>query len=202
MKPNTTNKPNQPKIPNIMNQIIIAVFIFISITLIYTLVAKKPEDVRKMAISDVAKSVQDGTVEKIVVSGGDVNIAFKDKTNGVAKKELESSLSTTLYNYGVTPAQLSGTPIEIKTESGFWYTILNLLPFLLPVFLIVFFIWMLTRQVKGQGMQAFTFGQSKARITDPDDKNNKVTFKDVAGAKEAKEELKEIVDFLKNPKKF
>ena len=51
-------------------------------------------------------------------------------------------------------------------------------------------------------MQAFSFGQSKARITDPNDKNNKVTFKDVAGVKEAKEELKEIVDFLKNPKKF
>ena len=51
-------------------------------------------------------------------------------------------------------------------------------------------------------MQAFTFGQSKARITDPNDKNNRVTFKDVAGCKEAKEELKEIVDFLKSPKKF
>ncbi|MCX6753529.1 MAG: ATP-dependent zinc metalloprotease FtsH [Candidatus Nomurabacteria bacterium] len=195
-------KPNQPKIPNIANQIIIAVFIFISITLIYTLIAKKPEDIKQMTISDVAKSVISGTVEKIVVSGGDVNITFKDQSKGTAKKELESSLSQTFYNYGVTPAQLDATPIEIKTESGFWYTVLNLLPFLLPVFIIIFFIWMLTRQVKGQGMQAFTFGQSKARITDPNDKNNKVTFKDVAGAKEAKEELKEIVDFLKNPKKF
>jgi cell division protease FtsH len=61
---------------------------------------------------------------------------------------------------------------------------------------------MLTRQAKSGGMQAFSFGQSKARITDPNDKNNRVTFKDVAGAREAKEELKEIVDFLKNPKKF
>ena len=51
-------------------------------------------------------------------------------------------------------------------------------------------------------MQAFTFGQSKARIIFPDDKKQKVTFKDVAGAKEAKEELTEIVDFLKNPRKF
>jgi cell division protease FtsH len=51
-------------------------------------------------------------------------------------------------------------------------------------------------------MQAFTFGQSKARIISPDDKKQRVTFKDVAGAKEAKEELAEIVDFLKNPKKF
>ena len=51
-------------------------------------------------------------------------------------------------------------------------------------------------------MQAFTFGQSKARMIDPSDVNQKVTFKDIAGVKEAKEELKEIVDFLKNPKKF
>jgi cell division protease FtsH len=195
-------KPIQPKIPSLLNQIIIAVFIFISITLIYTLVSNKTDDVKKMAISDVAKDVTSGSIDKIVVSGSDVNVTFKDKTKGLAKKEVESSLSSTLYNYGVTPEQLSNTPIEIKTESGFWYTVLNILPFLLPVILIIFFIWMLTRQVKGQGMQAFTFGQSKARITDPDDKNNKVTFKDVAGAKEAKEELKEIVDFLKNPKKF
>jgi cell division protease FtsH len=60
----------------------------------------------------------------------------------------------------------------------------------------------MTRQVKGAGVQAFTFGQSKARITDPDDSNQRVLFKDVAGAKEAKEELVEVVDFLKNPKKF
>ena len=202
MNPNKKNKTKPPKTPNITNQIIIAIFIFVSITMVYTLVAKKPDETKKMTISDVAKSVIDGSVKKIVVSGGDINITFKDETIGVAKKELESSLSETLYNYGVTPIQLSSTPIEIKTESGFGYWILNILPFLLPVFVIIFFIWMLTRQVKGQGMQAFTFGQSKARITDPDDKNNKVTFKDVAGAKEAKEELKEIVDFLKNPKKF
>jgi cell division protease FtsH len=73
---------------------------------------------------------------------------------------------------------------------------------LLPILFIVFFFWYLSRQVKGAGMQAFTFGQSKARITDPNDKNNRVTFKDVAGCKEAKDELKEIVDFLKSPKKF
>ena len=201
-KPNQLNKSNQPKIPSIMNQIVIAIFIFMAITVAYTFFNKKTDEVKPMTISEVAKSVVDGTVEKIVVSGGNINIDFKDKTKGVAKKELESSLSETLYNYGVTPAQLSATPIEIKTESGFWYWILSMLPFLLPVFLIIFLFWMLTRSAKGQGMQAFTFGQSKARITDPDDKNNKVTFKDVAGAKEAKEELKEIVDFLKNPKKF
>ena len=202
MKPETNIKPKQPKIPNIANQIIIAVFIFISITIAYTIFYKNPTEIKKMTISDVAKSVTDGTIEKIIVSGGDVNVTFKDKTKGEAKKELESSLSETLYNYGVTPAELAATPIEIKTESGFSYWLIAILPFLIPVLLVVFLFWMLTRQAKGQGMQAFTFGQSKARITNPDDIKNKVTFKDVAGAKEAKEELKEIVDFLKNPKKF
>ncbi|MBT3283053.1 ATP-dependent zinc metalloprotease FtsH, partial [bacterium] len=72
----------------------------------------------------------------------------------------------------------------------------------MPLIFIIFFIWFLSRQVKGAGMQAFSFGQSKARMIDPKDKAQRVTFKDVAGAKEAKQELSEIVDFLKNPKKF
>ena len=206
LKPNQNNKPNQQggpkKVPNLVNQITIAIFIFMGIAIMYSFLSKGPTDIKQLTISDVAKSVTDGTIEKIEVDGSDVNVSFKDGTKGKAQKETESALSETLYNYGVTPAELTGTPIEIKNDTGFSYWILNILPFLLPVVLIIFFIWMLTRQVKGQGMQAFTFGQSKARITDPNDKNSKVTFKDVAGAKEAKEELKEIVDFLKNPKKF
>jgi len=203
MDKNIKNKKEQPpKVPNIANQIIIALFIFISITLVYSFVSKPEADIKSLTISEVAKAVTDKTIEKIEVSGGNVNVSFKDGTKGKAKKEVESSLSETLFNYGVTKEDLSLAPIEIKNETGFGYWLLNILPFLLPVVIVIFFIWMLTRQVKGAGMQAFTFGQSKARITDPNDKNNKVTFKDVAGAKEAKEELKEIVDFLRNPKKF
>lgn len=204
MNPNLKNgnKMTPPKAPNLINQIIIALFIFISISIIYTLVVKSPEDIKSLTISDVAQGVNQGSIEKIEVSGSDINVSFKDGTKGEAKKEVESSLSETLFNYGVTSDQISKTPIEIKTESGFSYWMINLLPFILPVLIVAFFVWMLTRQVKGQGMQAFTFGQSKARITDPNDKNNRVTFKDVAGSREAKEELKEIVDFLRNPKKF
>jgi len=203
INPNIKNKPQLPqKTPNIFNQIIIAIFIFISITMIYTFVSKKTVEIKSLTISDVAKSVTSGSIEKIEVEGEDINVSFKDGTKGKAKKEIESSFSETLSNYGVTSEQILSTPIEIKKESGFGYWILSVLPFLLPFVIVIFFIWMLTRQAKGQGMQAFTFGQSKARITDPNDKNSKVTFKDVAGAKEAKEELKEIVDFLKNPKKF
>ncbi len=197
---NTNN--NKDKKPNIVNQLFMGLMIFMAISLGYSLISKKPTDIKQLTISDVARSTIDGTVEKIQVEGGMVNVYFKDKTVGKAKKEVESSLSETLALYGVTSVQLAGTPIEVKNESGFMYWLLNILPFLLPVILIVFFIWMLTRQVKGSGMQAFTFGQSKARVTDPNDKNARVTFKDVAGAKEAKQELEEIVDFLRNPKKF
>ncbi len=197
-----TKKTKKPKIPTIGNQIIIVILIFISVSLLYSFISVPADTTKKLSISDVSAGVTAGTVEKIEVAGEMVTVYFKDKTMGIAKKETESSLSDTLAHYGVTPAQLAGTPITIKDESGFSYWLLNILPFLLPVVLVVFFIWMLSRQVKGAGMQAFTFGQSKARITDPNDKNSRVTFKDVAGAKEAKEELKEIVDFLRNPKKF
>ncbi|OYV83153.1 MAG: hypothetical protein B7W96_00560, partial [Parcubacteria group bacterium 37-58-5] len=73
---------------------------------------------------------------------------------------------------------------------------------MLTLLFLGFLFWFLTRQVKGAGMQAFTFGQSKARVTDPADVSQRVTFADIAGAREAKEELLEIVDFLKSPKKF
>ncbi len=195
-------KQLKPKVPDLMNQITFAILIFFSITLVYTLISGKNEEIKKLTISDVAKSISEGTIEKLEVSGENINVSFKDGSKGEAKKEVESSLSVTLSNYGLSGEQISATPIEVKNQSNFGYILLNILPFALPVLLIGFFIWTLTRQAKGQGMQAFTFGQSKARITDPNDKNNKVTFKDVAGVKEAKEELKEIVDFLRNPKKF
>jgi len=188
--------------PKFLGNIAGALLIFMVITALYLLVSGPKKDTPEIPISDLAKSVSAGEVKKIEVSGGDLKITYKNDEVKKAKKEIESSLSTTLYNYGVKPEALANTTIEVKNESGFGYWALNILPFLLPILFIVFFFWYISRQVKGAGMQAFTFGQSKARITDPNDKNNKVTFKDVAGCKEAKEELKEIVDFLKSPKKF
>lgn len=192
-----TKKPSRPGA-----QIMSAVLIFMVIVALYSAISSPNEKVAQFTLSDVAKNITENKIEKITVEGEKVLIELKDKTKAEAKKEPESALSDTLVRYGVTPAQLNTTPIEIKNESGLGYWLANILPFALPLMIIIFFIWMLTRQVKGAGMQAFNFGQSKARITDPNDKNNRVTFKDVAGAKEAKIELEEIVDFLKNPKKF
>ena len=190
------------EIPKFSGNMLGAVLIFITITAFYLMLSGTSKNVSEIPVSDLAKSVSAGEVKNILVEGEKLTITYKNDEIKISKKETESSLSQTLFNYGVKPEALNATNIEVKNESGFKYWLMNLLPFLLPIIFILFFFWYLSRQVKGAGMQAFTFGQSKARITDPNDKNNKVTFKDVAGCKEAKEELKEIVDFLKNPKKF
>ena len=191
-----------PKGPGFGGSIAWAIIIFMLITAIYLVVSDTSKVIPEVAISDLAKSVAVGDVKTILVEGDKLTITYQNDEVKTAKKEVGSALSQTLFNYGVTPAALEKTAIQIKDESGFMYLLINLLPFLIPVVFILFFFWYLSRQVKGAGMQAMSFGQSKARITDPNDKNNRVTFKDVAGCKEAKEELKEIVDFLKSPKKF
>jgi cell division protease FtsH len=179
-----------------------AVFIFMLITAAYLAVSGDTKIAQEIPISELAKGVSEGQVKSILVEGDKLSVTYNNDEVKKSKKEVGSSLSQTLFNYGVTSEMLQKTAIEIKNESGFLFLLLNILPFALPVVFILFFFWYLSRQVRGAGIQAMTFGQSKARITDPNDKNNRVTFKDVAGCKEAKEELKEIVDFLKSPKKF
>ncbi|MFA6177274.1 MAG: ATP-dependent zinc metalloprotease FtsH [Candidatus Paceibacterota bacterium] len=191
-----------PKKSNFGGNIAGAIVFFMLITALYLVVSGDTQNIPQVAISDLAKSVQAGDVKNILVEGDKLTITYKNDEIKTTKKEVGSALSQTLFNYGVTSDALANTKIEIKNESGFMFWLMNLLPFLLPIVFILIFFWYLSRQVKGAGMQAFTFGQSKARLTNPDDKNNRVTFKDVAGCKEAKEELKEIVDFLKSPKKF
>jgi len=179
-----------------------AVFIFMLISALYLVLSGTPKETVNISISELASNVSLGEVQKIEISGENLNITYNNGDVKQSKKETDSSLTQTLSNYGVSKEALATTEIEVKKEGGFGFWFLNLLPFLLPIIFILFFFWYLSRQVKGAGMQALSFGQSKARITDPNDKNNRVTFKDVAGCKEAKEELKEIVDFLKSPKKF
>ncbi len=179
-----------------------AILIFMLITAMYLVVSDTSKAIPEVPISDLAKSVSVGEVKQIMVEGDMLMVTYKNDEVKQSKKETGSPLSQTLFNYGVKPEALSATEIQVKNESGFGFWLINILPFLLPIIFIVIFFWYLSRQVRGAGVQALSFGQSKARITDPNDKSNRVTFKDVAGCKEAKEELKEIVDFLKSPKKF
>jgi cell division protease FtsH len=185
-----------------LNNIVSTVLIFAVLLTLYSFVVGNFEEPEEMTLSELAQGITSGEVVAIAVEGEDLKITLDDESERISKKEVESSLSETLGNYGVLPEALSNVAIEIKNPSGFGYWTLNLLPFLLPLLFLGFIIWFMTKQAKGAGMQALSFGQSNARVIDPNDKSQKVRFSDVAGVKEAKEELTEIVDFLKNPKKF
>ncbi len=201
---NKGKKPGRQMTPGrqFLNNIIGAILIFIAIVALYSMISGGKKEISEISLSELARNISSGEISKITVEGDKLTAEFKDKSVKESKKEKESSLSETLANYGVPPEKLSAVAVEIKNESGLGFWLLNVLPFALPIIFFVIIFWLISRQVRGAGMQAFSFGQSKARVIEPGDKNQRVTFKNVAGVKEAKEELKEIVDFLKNPKKF
>jgi len=194
------NKKKGPK--SFWNNLFSTILIILTITLLYSYVIEGQKEEEEIAISKLAQDVKTEQVETITVRGEEIEAKYKEnETLFVSKKEAASSISETLTNYGVTPEQLAGVTIDIKNQTGLGYWLLVVGPFLIPLFFIIFLIWYLTKQVKGSGMQAFTFGQSNAKMLNPKDKS-RVTFKDVAGSEEAKQELSEIVEFLKSPKKF
>lgn len=176
--------------------------IFVLLIVVYVLISTTSKAPETISLSQIASDITTSKVKEIKVEGNLLSITYADGVKKTAKKEFESSLSESLKNYGVKDESLGKVNITVGEEGGALYWLYNLAPFILPLIMIIFFIWYLSRQVKGAGMQALSFGQSKARMTSPDDGKQRITFADVAGAKEAKQELAEVVDFLKNPKKF
>lgn len=193
--------PKKPEQNDFLKNIIMVSIILVIFSFTWSIFSNETEP-EQIAISELALDIQAGEVREITVEGVNVTVLYANDETKQTRKEDGAALSDTLVNYGVDLSAENAPNITIKTPSGFFVVLANLAPFLIPLLFIGVFFWYISRQVKGSGMQAFNFGQSKARITEPDDKNNRVTFRDVAGNKEAKEELVEIVDFLRNPKKF
>ncbi|MBI4135559.1 ATP-dependent zinc metalloprotease FtsH [Candidatus Uhrbacteria bacterium] len=152
-------------------------------------------------ISALVAHINDQKVTRIEVRGDDVHAELTDGEKVITRKEPGESFSALLKNYDVEAAALQGIPIAVKRESGLGYWVSVFLPFLIPFFLIGLIIFFMMRQVQGVNSRAMSFGQAGARQASPDNKD-KVLFKDVAGLQESKEELKEVVEFLRSPKKF
>jgi len=196
-------KPKQVG-PSMWVQLAAAFGVFLMLSLGYSFVRQyiSAQD-EVVPLSQIAQDITAGTIISLDVAGDKITATYADKTTKTSRKETESSLTQTLSDYGIAPERLASVKIEIKDEGGLRFWALTLLPILVPVVFLFGVIWYLSRQLRGGGgMQAFSFGKSMARLVNPEDEVQKVTFKDVAGAKEAKSELLEIVDFLKNPKKF
>ncbi len=179
--------------------LLILFFVISGILILIETPQNKPANV---SLSELVEQINQGKVKTVAIKGNELSITLKDEKKEKASKESESSLTETLANYGVDKDRLKEVSLAVEEPSGASYWATLLLPFLLPFLLIAGFIWFMMRQAQRGNSQALSFGMSKARILDPADKRKRITFKDIAGAIEAKQELEEIVEFLKHPKKF
>ena len=185
---------------NFYKHLFFAITTLIVISMVFSLFMVPAKEPERLTLSQLAEKINAGSVAEIIVVADDLEIKLTDGTKAVSQKEAEAGLSETLNNFGVTREALQKVTISVQAEEGwkFWAGIL--IPTLLPIIIIGVIFWVMFRQARGGMNQAFTFGRSNIRLAVGG--KQKTTFKDVAGLKEAKEELVEIVDFLKNPKKF
>jgi len=176
------------------------ILMLLTTALVFSLILEPQQKPEELTINQVAEKIIAGEITKITVSGNKLDIELVDGKKAVSQKESEAGLSETLKNYGVASENMSSVALEIKDESGLAYWFKILLPVLLPLIIIGIFIWMIFRQARTGVNQAFTFGKSNIKLSTSF--KNRIAFKDVAGLNEAKQELIEVVDFLKNPKKY
>lgn len=178
---------------NTRNIIILAIVLLLAAVFMVN-GTKKPKT-ENVSISKVSEEVAAGNVEKIQVEGDKVTVTLKDDKapQQIAYKETSANLK----DYGIDSAKVTIEPKPIDDSSSQWINIgLTVIP-LLAIFALFFF---MTRQAQGGNNQAMSFGKSRARLFGADKKS--VLFKDIAGSEEAKQELTEVVEFLKFPKKF
>ncbi len=159
--------------------------------------------IKQVPVSDIVNAVNQGKVDALTIADSN-NVVTAKLKNGEApvQAQLGSSdnIQTLLKDSGVPSDKILAISIEHKSAS-FWSSLAGpVVSILLPFLLISLFIYFLMRQVQGSNNRAMSFGQSSVRLND--ERKNRVKFTDVAGAKEAKEELKEIVEFLRFPQKF
>lgn len=182
-----------------ITMVLVSFLLIAGLFILYSAPKQKPTDI---SLSELVNQINENDVKEIVIEGNKMTIELNDGKKEKASKEEESSLTESLSNYGVDKDKLKAIKVTIKEPSSSAIWAGAILPFLLPFILIGMFIWFMMRQAQRGNNQALSFGMSRARMLDPKNKKKRITFKDVAGAKEAKEELSEVVEFLKHPRKF
>ncbi|MCL4353000.1 AAA family ATPase [Patescibacteria group bacterium] len=179
----------------------ILLYSFLGFFLLFILIGMNQpfQEIKTVPISTVVKDVQNGQVKEISVSDTKLTVTLKTGAKVQSFKEAGSNIYQILKDAGISKQNLNKTSILIKDNSGLnnW---INILSSILPVILMVAFFYFLFRQARGAQESIFSFGQSKAKLFGKD--MPRVTFADVAGVDEAKQELTEIVDFLKHPQKY
>jgi len=181
--------------------VLLYVFIVgLGLTIILLFFNNSNQQAGKIPFTELVQRVKNGEVASIQVVGNQLTITFTDRTLAATSKAEESTAQEQILQFGATSDQIDRINWVFEEPSN-WPTIgLGLLTTLLPFLLIGGLIFFMLRQAQGSNNQAMSFGKSRARMFSSDQPN--ITFEDVAGAEEAKEELAEVVEFLKEPEKF
>lgn len=169
--------------------------IIIFVALIFYAVLFPAANLKEAALSDVVRRANEGKIAKLEIQGNDIKVTGKDQNKPTERSVKESG---SIYEQGLN----KNAKVEVKVipPSTTGETMWNLAVLILPVLVIVVFFMFMMRQAQGQNNQAMGFGKSKARLYGED--KEKIVFEDIAGNDNAKQDLQEVVDFLKHPKKY
>ena len=154
----------------------------------------------KVDLTTALDKIKSQEAEKVVVKPSQIEVILVDGSILIANKETNVSFPEILKDFEIPLEATQNLKIEVKEESGFVYWLAILLPIIIPILFFVYLFSLTFKKANQGAAQIFSFSRSNIRLFSPT--KDRITFKDVAGLKEAKEELKEVVDFLKNPKKF
>ncbi|MCD6410775.1 ATP-dependent zinc metalloprotease FtsH [bacterium] len=187
---------------NISKNTLAVVLIFLVIIVIFAqlITPQKPEE--EKPFNQLIEAINQEKIEKIVVSDTSLTAYYKEGEVATFSKESGVSIFETFKNLGVDKEKLAKVKIEIKNKGTNWMIVVSIFASILPFLFLVWFFWVLSKQAKMGAAQAFDFSKAKARLFRADQTKEKVGFGDVAGLQEVKEELEEVVDFLKNPQKY
>ena len=171
---------------------------FIALLVLFGLVIwaafNQPSKLKEVPFSQVISQANEGKLERITIKGNNLEITPKGQTKATERSTKEEGSS--IYEQGLKQDKVT-VAVEPQSSSNVWVTIIANV---LPVAIIAFILILMFRSAQGQGNQALAFGRSRARLYG--NEKDRITFKDIAGTDEAKQDLQEVVEFLKYPKKF
>ncbi|MGD8620949.1 MAG: ATP-dependent zinc metalloprotease FtsH [Anaerolineales bacterium] len=186
--------------PRGRNSLVLFILLMVVAVLVYQFRsgANQPE---RLPLNEAAAKIKSGEIVRVIVDENELELIFQNGEKAFSRKEPTKTAVEQFIDLGVAERDLAAANIalEIKEPSDL-STVISLVTYILPALLVVGLIWLMLRQAQGSNNQAISFGKSRARMFAGDQPT--VTFEDVAGVEEAKEELQEVVEFLQEPDKF